>query len=335
MLSAQGQRVADAFGLGRVRAFRYAADGMMAQVWRMDTITGSYAVKEFGRVPDRYELHARLEHAAQLADAAARAGVCTPRSVRSPAGDLLLSLTDDAHADCVYVTVAAWIQGRSCKVTRDADSAAHWLGETVAAIELIPDPPDAPALDAWLERLLTVAPTETQWRTALDQAERSRRPWAQLLKSRLRRLIDLGSIVIRPSDGGIGLMHTDLQPKNVLVTSTGFALLDWDDAALCSRDHMLARVIIEWLTPGGIDTDAIIRFMRAYRDRGGTGTIHDLSDFSYAAAAFLNYIYETITSDLTSNGEYQGSTGHITAALAHPLDTPTLERVRDVIQYVP
>lgn len=327
--AACGQSISDAFGLGPVRTFTHVADGMMARIWRLDTTSGSYAVKALRTVPGLDELHTRLHMSAQLADAARQAGIHSPSSIRAPSGDLLQRVGGGPGADAVYVTVATWIDGRPCDVARDAAAAARWLGETVATIELVPDPPHAPALDPWLAGWLTEAPTEAQWRSSLDQARQRERPWAGLLESRIPQLVSLGSIVSVPSDDHLTVMHTDLQPKNVLVTSTGFALLDWDDAALCSRDRILARTLVEWLTPGGIDPAAIVRFMRAYWSCGGTGAIHDLRDFGYVAAAFLNYVHETATSDLSD--ERGDSTRRVTEALTNPPNISILTRVIDIV----
>ena len=334
MIAAQVQAIVDAFALGQVRAFRHSADGMMARIWRLDTTSGSYAVKEFRYVPDRDELHTRLEASAQLADAAGRAGIRTPHRIRSSTGALLQELPGGSDADVGYVSVATWIDGRPCEVGRDAAVAATWLGETVATLELLPDPPNAPALDPWLAGWLTSAPTEGQWRDVLDRARQSGRPWAELLASRIAQLVSLGTIVGSLSDDHLSVLHTDLQPKNVLVTSAGFALLDWDDAALCSRDHILARALVEWLTPGGVHLDAIMRFMRAYRSRGGRGSIDGLSDFVYAAAAFLNHVYEIATSDPSDHGDRDDSTQLVAAALTNPLDLATLEHVLDRVRAV-
>lgn len=330
MIAAHGQCISDAFGLGAVHGFTHAADGMMARIWRLDAASGSYAVKELRSVPDLDELHTRLQVSAKLADAARQAGIHNPRSIRTRSGALLHQLGGGPY---VYVTVATWIDGRPCNVTHDAAAAAPWLGETVATLELVPDPPHAPALDPWLAGWLTEAPTEEQWRTTLDRARRGGRPWADLLESRITQLVSLGAIVRAPSDDFLTVLHTDLQPKNVLVTPTGFALLDWDDAALCSRDHILARTLVEWLTPGGVDTNAIMRFMRAYRSRGGSGAIHDLSDFSYGAAAFLNHVHEMATSDLSD--DHDDSTRLVTEALTNPLNISTLERVLDIVRTAP
>lgn len=327
--AAYGQSISNVFGLGPVRAFTHVADGMMARIWRLDTTSGSYAVKELRTVPELDELHTRLHVSAQLADAARQAGIHSPSSIRDPSGNLLQRIGVGPGADAVYVTIATWIDGRPCDVTRDAAAAASWLGETVATLELVPDPPHAPALDPWLAGWLTEAPTEAQWRTSLDQARQRGRLWAGLLESRIPQLVSLGSIVSVPSDDHLTVLHTDLQPKNVLVTSTGFALLDWDDAALCSRDRILARTLVEWLTPRRIDPAAIARFMSAYRSRGGTGAIRDLTDFGYVAAAFLNYVYETAKSDLSD--ECEDSTRRVAEALTNPLDISTLVRVVEIV----
>lgn len=317
-----GQGIADAFGLGPIRSIQYAAEGMMARIWRLETASGSYAVKEFDGA-DRYELSTKLEYSAGLADAAARAGVLAPRTFRSRAGGLVHRLAGDAP---IFVSVSTWIDGRPCDVRRDAADAAPWLGETVAILERLPDPAGAPALDPWLQRLLTTVPADTQWRTALEQARRRERPWASFFASRMDQFIELGSTVPGPDDGDATFLHTDLQPKNVLVTPAGFALLDWDDAGLCSRKRMLARILTEWLTRGGVDEGAIADFMRAYRSRGGSAEIRDLGDFGYAVAAFLNYAYETIAADLREPGQHS-----IAALLTNVLDIRTLQSVLDVV----
>ncbi|MGW5363306.1 phosphotransferase [Actinopolymorpha pittospori] len=335
MIAAQAQAIADAFALGQVGTFRHATDGPMARIWRLDATSGRYAVKEFRFAPDGDETHRRLEASAQLAHAARQAGVHTPRSIRSSTGSLLQRLRGPADADVTYVSVTTWIDGRPCEVRRDAASAATWLGETLATIELVPDPPNPPALDPWLAGWLTQAPAETQWHAMLDQAQRAGRPWAKLLESRIPQLATLATVVNSPPDDHQSMLHTDLQPKNVLVTSTGFALLDWDDAALCSLDLILGRTLVEWLTPGGVQADAITNLMRAYRAHGGSGTITDLSHFGYAAAAHLNYVHETLTSDLIDDHDRDNSTLLVTAALTNPLDRSILEHVLDSASFAP
>ncbi|HVX45800.1 MAG TPA: hypothetical protein VHC49_18060, partial [Mycobacteriales bacterium] len=115
-----GQRIADEFGLGTARSIRYAAEGMMARIWRLDATSGSYAVKEFDGA-DRYELEAKLEYSAGLADAATEAGVLAPRAVRSRVGGLVHQAAGDAP---VVVSVATWVEGRPCDLRRDAADAA-------------------------------------------------------------------------------------------------------------------------------------------------------------------------------------------------------------------
>lgn len=315
-----GQSIADAFGLGPAHSIRYASEGMMARIWRLDTKAGRFAVKEFDGA-DRYDLATKLVYSAGLADAAAGAGVLAPRNIRSRAGSLVHQLAGTC------VSVATWIDGRPCEIPRDAADAAPWLGETVAILERLPDPADAPALDPWLRGLLTTVPSGAQWRMVLDQARVLERSWAPHLAARIDRLIELGSSVRGRDDGDLAFLHTDLQPKNVLVTPAGFALVDWDDAGLCSPKRMLARIIVEWLTRGGVDEHAITGLMRAYRSRCGAAEIRDLGDFSYAVAAFLNYAHETMTADLREPGR-----DSITSLLAHALEIPTLQSVLDIVR---
>lgn len=326
-----GTAIADAFALGEVHKFTHAADGMMAVIWRLDSTSGSYAVKEFRDFVDADELASRLEASTQLADAARDAGVVSPRAIRDSGGELVHRVGNGDDSDAIHATVSTWIDGRPLQLTRDVADAAAWLGSTVATIELAPDPPIARSLDPWLTSWLTTVPTAIDWQTALEQARRSDKSWAELLSARLNQLAQLAETVTPDSDGRQRVLHTDLQPKNVLVTSTGFALLDWDDAARCSVDRILARTLIEWFKPGDGWPGLITDFMRTYRAHGGRGVIEDVTVFGYAVAAFLNYLYELVTSELTRDRARGDSSQELVAALSRPLDTSTLEDVLAIV----
>jgi len=329
-----GTAIADAFALGEVHKFTHAADGMMTRIWRLDSTSGSYAVKEFRDFVDVDELASRLETSTQLSDAARDAGVVSPRVIRDSGGELVHRFGNGGESDAIHATVSTWIDGRPLQLTRDVSDAAAWLGSTVATIERAPDPPNARSLDPWLTNWLTAVPAKFDWQTALEQARRSDKSWAELLSARLNQLTQLAESVTPSIDGRQSVLHTDLQPKNVLVTSTGFALLDWDDAARCSVDRILARTLIEWFTGGQARPELISDFMRAYRADGGRGVIEDVTAFGYAVAAFLNYLYEIIQSELTSHRAPGDSSGELVAALTRPLDTSTLEDVLAVVREI-
>ncbi|GAB3911770.1 hypothetical protein GCM10027613_00350 [Microlunatus endophyticus] len=329
-----GTAIADAFTLGEVHKFTHVADGMMARIWRLDSTSGSYAVKEFRDFVDVGELASRVEASTQLANAARESGVVGPRAVRDSAGELVGRVGIGDDSDAVYASVSKWIDGRPLQLTRDVSDAAAWLGRTAATIECAPDPPAAQSLDPWLMNWLTTVPAIFEWQTALEQSRRADKAWAELLSARLGQLTRLAESVTPATDARQSVLHPDMQPKNVLVTSTGFALLDWNDAARCSVDRILARTLIEWFTPGGVRPDLITGFMRAYRADGGRGVIEDVTAFGYAVAAFLNYLYETIQSELTSDRASGDSSGELVAALTRPLDTSTLEDVLAVVREI-
>lgn len=326
-----GTAIAGAFALGKVHRFAHAADGMMARIWRLDSPSGSYAVKEFRDFVDVDELASRLEASTQLADAARDAGVVSPRAIRDLGGEFVCHVGDRDESDAVYASVSTWIDGRPLQLTRDVSDAAAWLGSTAAAIERAPDPPGARSLDPWLTNWLTTAPTEVDWQAVLEQARRSDKSWGELLSARLNQLTQLADSVTPARDGGQSVLHTDLQPKNVLVTSTGFALLDWDDAARCSVDRILARTLIEWFTPGGAKPGLITDFMRTYSADGGRGVIKDVTVFGYAVAAFLNHLYELVNSELTSDRAPRDSPQELVSALTRPLDISKLEDVLAIV----
>lgn len=317
------EQIARGFGLEPVRRMVRVAEGEMAYVWRLDTDAASYAVKEPRWYVDPDAARPQLEFSTLVSDAARRAGIVAPQDLRTTSGALQLAVTDEDRNETAYIRLATWIDGRPCDPATDASPAAAWLGTTLATLEQLPDPQPIPAPDQWLLSWFTTVPSEDQWLHALDDARREHASWAELLASQVPRLVELGRVVTPPPPDELTVTHTDLQAKNVLVTKTGFALLDWDDAAPFSRVRVLARALVEWHTHTGFDAAAISRTMLAYRSAGGTATINSTTDFAYVAASFLNYLYEQITSRNPEN--------RIVGLLQRPLELATIDRVIDVV----
>ena len=321
------RQISDGFALGSPRRMVSGAQGAMGRVWRLETETGSFAVKESLLAEDRSSLEIQLEFAAAVSERAQRAGVVVPRALRSRHGPFLFSVHDENAADPRHVRVATWIEGRP---EVDTSSAAGWLGATLAAIETLPNPPPVPPRDPWMQAWFSQVPTIEQWSELAERAARTAAPWASALVKRLPDFTDLNALVGPPQPDRLTVAHTDLQPKNVVTTATGFALLDWDDAAAASRDRVLARAISDWhLRAGVIDLEAVRSTLTAYRAGGGTGTLHQTDAFSDLVAGFLNYLYEQAETTLTQPAARAGAWGtdHVMAMIANPVDMPTLHRL--------
>ncbi|GAB3917853.1 hypothetical protein GCM10011575_42020 [Microlunatus endophyticus] len=98
-----------------------------------------------------------------------------------------------------------------------------------------------------------------------------------------------------------------------------------------SIDRILARALVEWFTPGEAGPGSILDFMRAYRADAGRGVIEDVTVFGYAVAAFLNYLYEMVNSEVTKRLSTGVLARELVAALTCPLDTSNLEDVLAIV----
>src|SRR5690242_17821976 len=100
--------VADAYGLGTpVAAATVAARGELGRIWRLETIRGTWAVKELLRFDaETVEEAARADVAFQ--EAAIRAGIPMPRPVLAESGDVTTRF-DDRDGGTRRVRVYTWV----------------------------------------------------------------------------------------------------------------------------------------------------------------------------------------------------------------------------------
>jgi len=322
-------QVADGFELGAPRRMTWVARGAMGQVWRLDTETGSFAVKESLQPEDPSSFERQLGFASAVSERAHEAGVLVTRPVRSPAGLLLLPVRPEHDAEPRHVRATTWIDGSPGV---DTSSAASWLGSTMALIENLPDLPPAPPRDRWMQAWFTQVPTGEQWSRLAERSGTVGAPWTGALEVQLPTFAALTALVGPPQADRLIVAHTDLQPKNVLTAASDYALLDWDEAAETSRDRVLARAIADWhLHNGVIDSDAVHATITAYRAGGGTGTLHQVDAFGDLVAGFLNYLYEQIETSLDHPaGHADESANHVMGMITDPVDITTLHRLSDL-----
>lgn len=322
-------QISEGFGLAPPRRMVWAADGAMGRVWRLETESGSFAVKESLRPEDQVSFERQVDFAASVSEQVRRAGVDVPQVVRTRTGSLMLRVEKGQSDEPMCVRVATWIDGRAGV---DTSRAAGWLGSTLASVETLADPPTVPPGDPWLEAWFTQVPTPEQWAALVQQGSRLGVEWAPTLTHHLPAFADLRALVVPPRPEQLTVTHTDLQPKNVLTSRDGYALLDWDDVAQVSRDRILARAIADWHVDAGvIDTAAVHRTLAAYGEGGGTGTLRDVDAFGDLIAGFLNYLFEQLTSSLdpTPGGATaSAAAGQVARAmLDRPVDMATLHRL--------
>ena len=323
-------QISEGFGLARPRRMVWAADGAMGRLWRLETESGSFAVKESLRPEDLVSFEAQLDFAAAMSERVRMSGVNVPEVVRTRIGSVMLPIHNSQPGEPRYVRVATWIDGRGGV---DTSRAATWLGATLATIETLADPPTVPPSDPWLESWFTQVPTPEQWTALVERGSGVGAEWVPTLTHRLHAFADLSALVGRPSPAQMTVTHVDLQPKNVLTTADGYALLDWDDVAQAGRDRILARAIADWhLSAGLIDTEAVHRTLAAYHEGGGTGTLRDLDAFGDFVAGFLNYLVEQLEASLDqapAGTPASAAAGQVAMAMLNdPVDMGALQRIR-------
>ncbi|NJP27997.1 phosphotransferase [Microbispora hainanensis] len=230
--------VCDAFGLGLAvtRGLRVAGY-YHNEVWRLDTITGAYAVK---RLPPS------AAPAVEIEVAAWRAGIPVPEPVPSPAtGAYVVPIGDGS------VRVHRWLDGKAPALGDLSPELSAAMGELVAAVHAAGRavaPQEPPRAD----------PSGPGGHPAGDPA------WGPA---------GLEAATARPSGAGtLTMSHGDLHPKNALLRFDGsLAIIDWDTAGPYVAEQEAAGMALDWAArlDGSVDFDRFDAAVSGYRKAGG------------------------------------------------------------------
>ena len=261
------------------------ADGAMGRVWRLDTATTSYAVKELYWATDVSAEEAMVARQIRFCETARAAGVVAPANQRTPSGQYVIELPHSLGGR--LVRAYEWIEGRP--VTPPDAGAAAWAGRTQATIEGLAVPAGNQEVDSWSY----LAPSRDTWDALASRCDEAGQPWAGRLRRTIPELVALADLVRPPDVAQLILTHSDFQPQNVLVDSHGrFVLLDWDDSGPSTRSRALGELINNWHIHGTtIDHDGIRDTLISYRAAGGTAQITEVADFGGAICGYLNYVH--------------------------------------------
>ena len=268
MLSAvDAGSVATAFALpGRARLQGPVARGRLGQVWRLDTGSGSYAVKEWFAQPDLHD----VGRDADFVEAAGRQGVTTPRIVRSKEGAVATTV-GAADGTSTAVRVFEWID--LMPRSRRLEPAA--MGSTLAALHRAARASREP-VDNWF----ATGVGESSWVALQQRLAREGAPFAAVLGVLLGELIAVEGIM-EPHEHPI-TCHRDLWADNVLGTPDGrVCVIDFENMGPADPSQELAMVLFEF----GDDDPARARTMHAaYRDAGGPGRVTRRGHFTMLVA---------------------------------------------------
>jgi Ser/Thr protein kinase RdoA (MazF antagonist) len=277
--------IADRFGWNAPSSMTYTADGAMGRVWRLDTDTRSYAVKELYWARDAGTEEAVVAPQVEFCELARAAGVVAPANLRAKSGRYVIALPPELGGR--LVRAHEWIEGRP--VTSADAGAAAWAGHTEAVIEQLAVPAGDREVDPWSYR----APSRATWDAVAGRCAEAQQPWADRLRRMIPRFVALTDLVTPPDFDQLIVTHTDFQPQNVLLDGDQrFVLLDWDDSGPATRQRALGQLINNWHIRGTrVDHEGIRRTLTSYHAAGGTASITEVADFGGSICGYLNYVH--------------------------------------------
>ncbi|GEP38294.1 hypothetical protein NPS01_19570 [Nocardioides psychrotolerans] len=296
-------RVADEFGLGRVRQLSPGpvARGKQGVVWRLETSEGRWAVKVAHAAVDEVQVAA----AAAFADAAAAAGVPTPAVRRTTWGAVCSSGT----------SVTAWLDLLPPDLALDPEL----VGALVAGIHRVAPPASGP-VDGWYVEPVGAA----AWGDVVSRLVGDGAPFARELAALRDELVALESWLEPPTD--LVTCHRDLWADNVLPTIDGGAcVIDWEGCGPASRDQELACVLFEF---GRSDPGRARALVAAYEGAGGPGRVTGRGDFSMLVSQ-LGHITELGCRDWLVPNDRSPTRADAEAWVRETLDDPHSRVVLD------
>lgn len=268
MLSARSDQVASAYDLGRPDGeLAAAARGEQGRIWRLDTDSGTYAVKEL--LVRQTEAAAAADVAFQEAALAAGA-IPMPVPRRTPQGRVLSEL--GAHQVRVY----DWVD----LLPADEGQDPALIGRTYAAVHRVQHPGGGPLVGWFTDPVGAQA-----WSALLAAAEAVRAPFAEELAAEIPHLVALEALLETPTE--LQTCHRDLWSDNVLpVPSGGVCVIDWENCGLASPAQELPMALVDFCSG---DEDRTRAFYAAYVDAGGPARLHGRADFTMVIAQFGHF----------------------------------------------
>lgn len=259
--------VSDAYGLGRpLGPAVAAARGELGRIWRLETLTGTWAVKEI------FSPGTEADAAADVAfqEAALAAGIPMPRPIRASRGTVLAEV--DAADRRATIRVYTWVDIAQPVRRAAAVDAAAILGK-LHAMAL---PEDRP-MRSWF----TDAVATARWAAILAATERAGAAWAPTLASLVPELIAGEPVIGAGRHEPRITCHLDFNPENVLADIGGRAVVvDWENSGAATAEQELASVLAEFVP----DPSGVPAFLAAYAQADGPARLRDASSFAMCLA---------------------------------------------------
>lgn len=301
------ESVVTAFALaGQATAWTAVGGAWSNKVFRLETGGRTFAVKEM-RNPWRIERWQDwLAQSWSFELLAIEAGVAAPQPVANPAtGGCLawVSTTGDQSArmnasagsrrdpsrqsqtaSSVPVRVHHWVRGQACDPAVVVQDVAQWAGSVLATLHGLAIKP----ADRTMFPVLTTD-NALRWPELTEAAQRSGADWAALMPAAATSVALVADLAqssnYRPDEEVMS--HGDIDQKNLIVTSSGPVLCDWDLAMPLAPRRELAVVA---MSLAGWQDERIAREVaRAYRARGGDDTDIVPSDLGWPLMSGIDW----------------------------------------------
>lgn len=252
--------VAEAFGLPRPNGPLVPVGGALSTTtWRLDTAAGRFLVKRV-QPDDREWLSEQARRSLAFELAAIEAGVAMPRPLEPSTPAFGFWTEMDGHG---FVRVCEWVDGRPL---RPDDDVAGWIGRTLATLNTI-QPSGRPDDEAY-----GLHPLD-EWRSWFEEARALGMDWAAVGMRNLDGIAAASAFVREALDGvdDFVVTHRDPEPWNILITSVGPVLLDFDwvgeeSAWLVAAWAAISYAMLERSEPDADRTRAVVD---AYVAHGG------------------------------------------------------------------
>lgn len=270
---ALAQEIADVFGLGCVQGTMVeAGGGEQARIWRLDTDTGSYAVKQprRGCAPRVDGVDVAFQEAVRE-----QTDVVMPAPVRRPGGPAVVPVGG------FLVRLSAWVE----LLPPDTHLDPATVGGLLAALHQVDFEPPVADLAAGVDPWFWAPVGLSRWEELADRLAQARAPFAYVLRAEAPQLVALEESMEQPRD--LRMCHRDLWSDNVLRTTDGdVCVVDWDSCGLADPSHELAQLLFEL---GEGDAGRARGIADAYARAGGPGRLERPSQLTMVIAQFGHF----------------------------------------------
>ncbi|HEY8308326.1 MAG TPA: phosphotransferase [Lapillicoccus sp.] len=319
--------VLEAFDLGEgTLSAGPVARGRLGEIWRLDSTTGSWAVKTRGPGgSDPTDVYA----AVAFHEAAVSAGLPAPAVRRTRDGRLLAEVGESR------VGVLAWVDMASPDPALDPVAVGSLLAG-LHGMRAARSPGPVASARPWVVPSWFHAPVgAATWDEVIGRVVARGAPFAAELAGHRDELVALEGLLVPPGD--LLWCHRDLFCDNVrAMPDGGIVVFDFDNSGPCDPSWELAFVLTEYATDPA-PTHAVVDAARAtalydaYRSAGGPARLTGPGDFTMAAAV-LGHIAELAANrwlDATDDADRSATAAWVAELTDRPLTRQVIDHLLD------